>query len=153
MPTIPPSPYRVLDVPLSATASEVLAAHGRAIRARRYSRAEVQAALAQLRNPEKRAEQDLREPDVDVLVPRVRDEVEELVADGPAVGDGLPLPAWRALVVADVATDEYRDIPEPDGALPALRLLDAPSDVVLPLADVPLPDVPPSDAPLPEIPR
>lgn len=60
MPPLDPSPYLVLGLPPDATVKDVNVAVGRAVRAGRFTRQQINAAAALLRNPARRLEADVQ---------------------------------------------------------------------------------------------
>ncbi|UGQ13226.1 hypothetical protein LO772_06305 [Yinghuangia sp. ASG 101] len=118
MPPLDPSPYVVLDLPPDATVKDVNVAVGRAVRAGRYTRQQINAAAALLRNPARRLEADVQRHLPRPAPADVRDELaaaaREPLLPAPAPGR-LPDPA-SLVVLRDAETAADRaDPPEPEG--------------------------------------
>ena len=108
MPLHEPSPYEVLGIPLTAGVREINLSVGKALKAGRYSRQQIQDAAALLRNPDRRLEVDLQQP----LPPEPVDQAADLLA--PALAEPLlvidrpglpPAAALLALHRAEAAAD------------------------------------------------
>ncbi|KJS62976.1 hypothetical protein [Streptomyces rubellomurinus] len=140
MPLHEPSPYEVLGIPLTAGVREINAAVGRATKAGRYTRQQVQEAAALLRAPDRRLEADLQQP----LPPEPVDQAAELLA--PALAEPLltierpaqpPAAALLALHRAELAADFADPAPagvDPEPPVPARYAADL---SVLPQIEVP----------------
>ncbi|MEV7596366.1 hypothetical protein AB0O91_03145 [Kitasatospora sp. NPDC089797] len=140
MPLHEPSPYEVLGVPLTAGTREINLSVGKALKAGRYSRQQIQDAAALLRNPDRRLEVDLQLP----LPPGPVDQAADLLA--PALAEPLPVsgpagppsaPALLALHRAELAADFAEPAPggaDPEPPVPARYAADL---SVLPQIEVP----------------
>lgn len=137
MPTPSPSPYSVLGIDPSATATEVRLAYQRALRSRPQARAEITQAFNQLRNPTSRLGHDLMEP----ASPRTpaHDAVFAEARAHPFVdAESVPLPSWESLVVLPDPAQERREVPPPVGEYRTGRLLRPPGADVLPPFEFPV---------------
>ncbi|MFD8706625.1 hypothetical protein ACFV1W_29150 [Kitasatospora sp. NPDC059648] len=140
MPLHEPSPYEVLGIPLTAGVREINLSVGKALKAGRYSRQQIQDAAALLRNPDRRLEVDLQQP----LPPEPVDQAADLLA--PALAEPLlvierpglpPAPALLALHRAEAAADFAEPAPggaDPEPPVPARYAADL---SVLPQIEVP----------------
>lgn len=118
MPPLDPSPYLVLDLPADATVKDVNVAVGRAVRAGKYTRQQINAAAAQLRNPARRLEADVQRHLPRAAPADVGRELAEAAREPllPAAEPGfLPDPATLVVLRHADATADWADPPAPDG--------------------------------------
>ncbi len=117
MPPLDPSPYLVLDLPPDATVKDVNVAVGRAVRAGKYTRQQINAAAALLRNPARRLEADVqrhlpRPASTDIGGHVAAAAREPLLPD--AVPGHLPDPATLVVLRHAETTADWADPPAPD---------------------------------------
>lgn len=138
MPLHEPSPYVVLGVSRDAGVREINMAVGPAVRAGRFTRQQINEAAALLRNPARRLELDVQQPQP----PDPVAEVAALLA--PVLDEPLPLPEHAALTARDLLAvhrseleAEFETPPDPPAQPPPDPARFVPDSSLLPPIEVP----------------